>query len=448
MKEKGQNIPRNYNADIKLAIRAEGKYIIDEDGKRYFDGCSGALVNNLGYGVSEIIEAMYEQLKTINFAHPSRWRNKKTEEAASLLAEFAPDGMNHIWFVSGGSEAIESAIKLARQYYCERDKMSYGKRLIIGRWNSYHGSTIGCMAVSGNIPRRKIFSPMFMDHPKIPEHYCYRCPYEKEYPGCNLMCAEELQKTINSYGSENIAAFIAEPVVGSAVGALRPPDEYWPLVRKICTENDILLIADEIMTGMGRTGKEFCVNHWDIVPDIITSAKGITAGYSPAGGVIIRDEIMNAIKIGSGHFMHGHTYNANPVTAAAIVEVVKYIRANKIIENVEVQGQLLNKELSKLKSIPIVGDIRGIGLMYGIEIVADASTKETFPISVKASSVVTQECAERGLIVYPYMGMVNRGAGGDNLLIAPPLNVTEEEILNLIKILKEGLNAASDKLLK
>jgi len=295
--------------------------------------------------------------------------------------------------------------------------------------------------------RRRIFSPMFKEHPKISPHYCYRCPHDLAYPGCKLRCAHELEDLIQREGADNIVAFIAEPIVGSSVGALVPPNEYWPLIREICSRYDILLIADEIMTGIGRTGKAFCVDHWGVVPDIIVSAKGMAAGYVPTGGIFVKEEIAETIKMGSGHFQHGYTYNANPVSSAAVTAVLQFIKEHHLIANAETQGKLLGEQLARLTALPIVGEVRGKGLMWGIELVADRVTKEPFPLSLRASGRVAAECMKRGLVVYPGGGMVN-GVAGDNLLVAPPLIVTEDQIMEIVSIIKQSLAAASDYLLK
>ncbi|MBN2050544.1 MAG: aminotransferase class III-fold pyridoxal phosphate-dependent enzyme [Spirochaetales bacterium] len=447
MKKQGLNIPRNYNTAAPLAVRAEGIYIYDENDKRYIDGCCGALIANIGYCVPEVVEAIVKQLRTLNFAHPSRWKNEAIETAAEKLAELTPGDLNNIWFVSGGSEAIESALKLARQYYVERDGKSSSKHLFIGRWNSYHGGTLGCMAVAGNMSRRKIFSPLFMEHPKIEPHYCYRCPFGLQYPACDIRCARQLEETILRMGAESIVAFIAEPVVGSTVGALVPPVEYWPLVRDICNRYDILLIADEVMTGMGRTGKAFCLDHWDVVPDIIASAKGMAAGYMPAGGIFVSNTLMDVIKKESGNFAHGHTYNANPLVGAAVSAVVDYIKKHNLIENAAKQGERLEEEIRSLEEIPIVGDLRGLGLMRGVELVADKKTKKPFPAKEKAAALVAAECMSRGLVIYPSSGMVNGGTAGDNFLLAPALTVTEGQIVEIVGILRESLTAAAELLL-
>ena len=446
MAGKGINIPRSFTMRLPMADRSEGIYIFDENGKRYIDGCSGALISSIGHSVLEVVEAVCMQMRTLSFAHPSRWRNRATEEAAEAVGRIAPGDMKFVWFVSGGSEAVESAIKLVRQYFVERDGESSAKHLIVGRWNSYHGATLGTIAVGGNVSRRRVFTPMFMEHPKIPPHYCYRCPYGKTYPGCGLPCAHELERVLDREGAENVAAFIAEPIVGSTVGALAPPDEYWPIVREICDRRDILLVADEIMTGIGRTGKAFCVDHWGVVPDIITSAKGLAAGYAPTGAMIVREPIIEAVKRGSGSLINGYTYNANPVSCAAVAAVLGYIEKHGLIENARVQGELLERSLAELSDNPVVGEIRGKGLMRGIELVADKKSRTPFEPGAKAAGVMARECMERGLVIYPSGGMVD-GVSGDNFLVAPPLVANADQVREIAAILAESLDAASKILL-
>lgn len=443
----GKVFQRNFKATMSLVARGEGIYLYDEEGKRYLDGCSGALISNIGHCVPEVIEAITEQLKKIEFAHTSRWRNKAAEEAADEIASIAPEGMDYVWFVSGGSEAVESAVKLARQYFIERDGMHTSKALVIARWNSYHGSTIGTMALGGSIPRRRIYSPLFKEFPKIVAHYCYRCPFDKKYPGCGVACAHQLEDLLKNIGSQYISAFIAEPIVGSTVGALTPPDEYWPIIREICDRYDILLIADEVMTGFGRTGANFCVNHWDVVPDIIATAKGMAAGYVPTGGIIVRNEIAETIRGGSGAFVHGYTYNGNPVSGAATTAVLRYMKEHDLVANARIQGEKLGKGLKEIEaSNPIVGEVRGKGLMWGVELVMDKESRRPFPKGKGAAGLATKECLERGLVIYPGGGMVD-GIDGDNFLIGPPLVITSEQVDELLAKLEEGLAEAAKKLL-
>ncbi len=444
--EYGSMIPRSYKTALRKAVRGEGMYLFDEEGKAYIDGCCGALLSSVGHGNKEIADAIYKQLTTLEFAHPSRWYNDATMEASKEVASITPDGLNYVWLVSGGSEAIESALKLARQYFVERDGEGSSKYVMIARWNSYHGSTIGTMGLAGSMARRRTFFPLYQDHPKIASHYCYRCPYGLSYPSCDLRCAHALEHEIRRIGQQYVAAFVAEPIVGSTVGALHPPKEYWPIVRDICSRYDVLLIADEIMTGIGRTGKNFCLNHWNVTPDMICSAKALSGGYSPVGALIAKDEIVESLKKGSGAFQHGHTYNANPVTAAAVTATLRLIKREKLVENAALQGERFCKKLETLYQIPIVGEVRGMGLMRGIEIVANQSTKEAFSASVNAAGVVTGECFKEGLVIYPGRGQID-GIEGDQFLVAPPLTVTESEIDEIFMRLERGLRSASDKLL-
>lgn len=445
MSGKGCLFPRDFKTEKPMAVRSEGIYLFDDSGKRYIDGCSGALISSIGHSVPEVVEEIAAQLKTMSFAHPSRWRNSAAEDAAAEVAALTPGDLNYVWLVSGGSEAIESAVKLARQYFVERDGGNSQKHQVIARWNSYHGSTIGTMAVGGNMPRRRLYSPLFKEHPKIEPHYCYRCPFELEYPSCGVRCAHRLEEEIKKIGPQYVMAFLAEPVVGSSVGALNPPDEYWPMVRDICDRYDILLIADEVMTGFGRTGKAFAVNHWNVVPDMIVAAKSMAAGYVPTGGVMASEKIVDAIRNGSGAFVHGHTYNGNPLSGAAVAATVRFMKKHNLFENAALMGERLANGMKQLEDIPIVGQVRGLGLMRGMEVVADRETRRPFPKSARASAAVAAECMKKGLIVYPGSGMAD-GVEGDNFMVAPPLVVSAEQVDEILSLLREGLEAAVTKL--
>jgi len=439
--------PRSFKANYLKASHGENIYIYDEDGNQFIDACCGALVTNLGHAVPEIADAITAQMGKLEFAHPSRWSCGIVEEAAAAVAAFSPGDLNQVWFVSGGSEAIESAVKLARQYYVERDGKGSAKHLTIGRWNSYHGSTIGTMAIAGSMGRRRTFFPLFRESPKVAATYCYRCPFGLSYPACGVRCAKQLEEEIRRIGAEYITSFIAEPVVGSTVGALTPPEEYWPMVRAICDKYDIMLIADEVMCGCGRTGKNFAVDHWNTVPDIIATAKGLAAGFVPTGGIIVKEYITDAIRQGSGSFGHGHTYNGNPVSAAAVLAVMKYMKEHGVVENAARVGAKFGEGLKKIgEANPIVGEVRGRGMMWGFELVKDKATREPFAKSVGAAVVATKECIAQKLIIYPGSGMVD-GLEGDNFLIGPPLITTEEQASAILERLEAGLAAAAKKLL-
>ncbi|MDL2263604.1 aminotransferase class III-fold pyridoxal phosphate-dependent enzyme [Synergistaceae bacterium OttesenSCG-928-I11] len=439
--------PRSFKTNYIQAERGEGIYIVAKDGKKYIDGCSGALISNLGHAVPEIADAVASQCRKLEFAHPSRWQCDIVEEAATAIAEFAPEGLENVWLVSGGSEAIESAVKLARQSFYEMGGEYAGKYITIARWNSYHGSTLATVSLGGSMARRRPYFPMFLEMPKIQPHYCYRCPFGLEYPKCGMRCAYQLEHEIRRIGANYVSAFLAEPIVGSTVGALTPPDEYWPIVREICDKYDVVLIADEVMTGCGRTGENFCVDHWKVKPDIIATAKGLAAGYVPTGGIIANDKLLEPIKKGSGAFMHGHTYNGNPVSAAAVVAVMKYMKEHDVVGNVKRNEHIFKEGLEKIKAEnPMVGDVRGKGYMWGVELVKDKAKKEPFEKTKGASGVATKACIEQGLIIYPGSGMID-GVEGDNFLLAPPLVTTEAQARQIVEMLAAGLASAAKQLL-
>ncbi len=429
---KGKNIPRSFLANNPLAVRAEGIYIYDDTGKDYIDGCSGALVSNLGHGVKEVIDDLCKQMQTLEFAHPSRWDHEASVEATELIGELTPGDLNYCWFVSGGSEAVESAIKMARQYFVERDGQDSPKHKLISRFCSYHGSTLGGMSVGGSTNRVKTYQPLLTPSAKLPATYFYRKPDGFTDAEFGAHCANALETEILNLGPENVLAFLAEPIVGSAGGAIVPDDDYWPRIRIICDKYDVLLIADEVMTGFGRTGKAFGVDHWEVIPDIIASAKGMAAGYIPTGGIFVKEKIIETIKQGSGGFIHGHTYNANPLSCRAVASVLSYIKRNNIIDNVYDNGKVLGRGLEAIaQENPYIGDIRGKGYMWAMEIVADKNSKMPFEAGNKATAKAMAACLDNGLIVYPG-GCHISGLDTNIVLIAPPLVTTQDEVGKLL----------------
>ncbi|MDD4364571.1 MAG: aminotransferase class III-fold pyridoxal phosphate-dependent enzyme, partial [Synergistales bacterium] len=318
--------------------------------------------------------------------------------------------------------------------------------LIIGRQNSYHGSTLGTLGIGGNVNRRRLFMPMLFDHPKIEAPYCYRCPYGATYPGCGIRCAEELDRTIRRIGARYIAAFVAEPVGGSTAGALVPPEEYWPRIREICTVHDVLLIADEVMTGCGRTGRNFAVDHWGVVPDLIGTAKGLAACYYPVGALIVSDRVAEAFRKGSGVFAHSHTFNGMPAASAAVVAVLEYMKKHRLAERAARWGELINKEwVPELVTQDLVGDVRGKGLLWGLELVKDRVSKEPFPAAAGVASRLKALALERGMTLYPGRSMVD-GERGDNVIVAPPLVIAREEMARVREILLDSLKALAREL--
>jgi len=442
--ETGHVFYRSPAKKYPMAVRSEGIYIYDSEGKRYLDGSSGALVVNIGHGVREVAQAMAEQCSRLAFSHGSQFTSEPQEKLAALLAEMAPGDLDYAYFTSGGSEATETALKLARQYHLERGKVRKSK--VIARWTSYHGNTIGALSMSGNPGRRRPYSPLLLDFPHIPPAYCYRCPFGMAHPQCDLKCAQTLEDEIVRQGAENISAFIAEPVVGASAGALPAPEGYFQRIREICDRHDVLFIADEVMCGCGRTGRDFAIQHWDVVPDILVTAKGLASGYAPLAATIVRREIHQAFEKGSGQFVHGHTYGGSPLSCAVGFSVLRLVREWGLTGRAAEQGDYMRSRLEELRKYPFVGDIRGKGLMLGIEFVKDRGTKEPFPPEIRFNSRVGSTAFANGLITYPGGGSVD-GSRGDHLLLGPPLVITRAEIDELVATLDLTLDRVSREFL-
>ncbi|MDR7072293.1 aspartate aminotransferase family protein [Fictibacillus barbaricus] len=431
--------------DYPVISHGKGIYLYDKDGKQYIDGSSGAITANIGHGVEEIAEAMWNQAKHVSFVYRSQFTNEAAERLAEKLAEYAPGDLNSVFFVNSGSEATETALKIAIQYFQEQG--IHTKNKVLSRWTSYHGITLGALSMSGHPLRRQRFSSLLEDFPVAPAPYCYQCPLKDTYPGCGVRCADELETIIQAIGPEQIAAFIVEPVIGASGGAIVPPDEYYTKIRSICTKFNILMIADEVMTGMGRTGKMFAMEHWDVIPDIITLGKGMSAGYTPMAATIISDRVMKEIENGSKIIMGGHTFSANPQSAAACLAVIQFMERNSLIENTETIGEYLLNSLQRLQwKHSIIGDIRGKGLLCGVEFVKDPITREPFEISSKVTERLLSICFEKGLLVYPAVGGVT-GFSGDSILVSPPLIITKEQVNDIIDILDHAVGELTSLLI-
>ena len=425
--------PRNLKLSYPVAVRAEGVFIEDASGKRYLDGCGGAVVCSIGHGVQEIADVMTAQARRLAFAHSSQFVTREAMDLTARIAALAPGDMKEtgrVYLVSGGSEAVETGIKLARQYHVERGRP--GKHKVIGRWQSYHGSTLGALSVTGNAARRDLYLPMLPPSPHIAPSFCYRCPLGLDYPECAVSCIDELETAIRQEGPDTVAAFMAEPVVGATLGAVPTVKGYFERARAICDEHDVLLIADEVMTGVGRTGRNFGIDHYGVVPDLIVTGKGLSAGYAPLGAVIARGHIVEALARGRGYFEHGFTYSANPLSAAIGSAVLKYIEDHDLIAAAASLGKVLGKRLEELKKRHrIIGDVRGLGMMWGIEIVKSRSTKEPFPPGLRVSRRLYEASLEEGLMIYPGTG-TREGRDGDHCIIAPPFTITRSELDDLV----------------
>ncbi|MHB8524980.1 MAG: aspartate aminotransferase family protein [Candidatus Acidiferrales bacterium] len=438
--------PRNFHATYPEAVRGEGCFIFTADGRKILDACGGAAVVSIGHGVESVAHAIGEQARHLAYVHSSQFTTRAAGELARRILELAPkhfrespDGPSRVFFTSGGSEATETALKVCRQYFLERGQPE--RTEFISRWQSYHGSTLGALAVSGNIKRRAPFAPLLRDWPHIDPCYCYRCPLNLRYPECHVACATELDDALGNFPNGRVAAFIVEPVSGATLGASVPPSEYLPRIAEICRRREILLIADEVMTGMGRTGKPFAVDHCDVQsgvePDIILLGKGIASGYAPLGAVLVTGRIARVIEKGSGAFLHGFTYSAHPVSTAAGLAVLDYMAEKNLFARVAPAGRELLAALAPLKDCPIVGDIRGAGLLLGIEFVRDATTKDPFPADARIASRIYAAALDRGVLTYPIQGCVD-GTRGDHILIAPPYVISTGEI----QFLADALRAA------
>lgn len=430
--------PRYFGKSYPRAVRGEGCYLFDAEGKKYLDAAGGAAVVTIGHGVAAIGEAMAAQARRLAFAHTSQFLTEEAERLAARLRELAPANFREgrVFFTSGGSEAIETAIKLCRQYWLERGQPR--RTRIVSRWQSYHGATLGALALSGNVKRREPYAPLLPEWGHIAPCYCYRCPLGLTYPTCDVACADELEKFIASVGPDTVAGFIAEPVVGATLGAVVPPDGYWQRLAEICRRHGLLLIADEVMTGMGRTGKNFGVEHWGIEPDLIVVGKGIASGYAPVGAVLVSDRVVETIARGSGHFEHGFTFSAHPVAMAAGLAVLDHLEQKRLLPRVAPAGEELRAALEPLKKLPLVGDIRGRGLLVGIEFVKDAATHAPFPPEARVAERISQAALAEGVLTYPIQGCAD-GVAGDHLLLAPPYIISSDEIRSIARALEAAV---------
>jgi len=428
-----------------MASRCDGAYIYDVNGKRYLDACGGAAVSNLGHNNPQVIAAISQQLSTLSYAHSAFFTTQALEDLADLLTSLAP-GMDKALFLSGGSEANEAALKLCRQFFVESGKLE--KKLFIAREQSYHGNTLGALSVGGNEWRKQDFRPLLKQAHHISPCYEYRLKNDKEssYQYGQRM-ANELETKILSLGAENVAGFIAETVVGATVGAVPPVEGYFKRIREICDQYDVLLILDEVMCGIGRTGTMFAYETEDIIPDMVTSAKGLGAGYQPIGALLCQEYIINVIRNGSGFFQHGHTYMGHASAVAGALATLQVIQNNQLLKNVAKQGKRLMALLNqKLGHHPHVGDIRGRGLFIGIELVIEKITKQPFPAEFKINKKIKNEAMHQGLMCYPMGGTID-GQQGDHILLAPAFIITDSQISNIADIITTVINTITEELL-
>jgi adenosylmethionine-8-amino-7-oxononanoate aminotransferase len=432
---------RNANDVMPIAVGGNGIELIGRDGKRYIDASGGAAVSCLGHGHPAVLAALRRQLDALAYAHTSFFTTQAAEELADRLIEDAPSGLDHVYLVSGGSEAIEAALKMARQYFVERGEPR--RRHIIARRQSYHGNTLGALATGGNPWRRAPFEPLLIETHHIDACYAYRLQDAGESnEAYAARAAQALEHKIIELGADQVIAFVAETVVGATAGAVPPVADYFKRIRAICDRYGVLLILDEVMCGMGRTGTLHACEQEDISPDLMTIGKGLGGGYQPIGATLLSSEIFAAFSQGSGFFQHGHTYIGHPMAAAAGLAVQKVVRSEGLLANVAAMGQHLRRRLSeRFSNHHHVGDIRGRGLFCGVELVADRGTKEPFDHALKLHARVKREAFARGLMVYP-MGGTADGIRGDHVLLAPPFIVNNEQVDTIADRLGYSIDAA------
>lgn len=443
MSSKSHVFHRAPKISMPTAVKGDGVYIIDSQGKRYLDGSGGAAVSCLGHSDPDVIAAIKHQVDAISFAHSGFFTSEPAEELADFLmtraARGMPGGMRAAYFVSGGSEAVEAALKMARQYHLERKEPTRSR--FIARRQSYHGNTLGALAVGGNVWRREPYAPLLMDVSLISPCFAYRDKRddesEHEY---GQRVANELETEILRLGAENVAAFIAETVGGATAGVIPPVAGYFKRIREICDQYGVVMILDEVMSGMGRTGTLFACEQDGVTPDIVCIAKGLGAGYQPIGATLVTEKVYDAFVGGSGAFLHGHTYMGHPTACAAALAVQKKIEKLDLLKAVNVQGDLLVDKLhARFGNHANVGDIRGRGLFQGIEFVADRTTKATFDPAAKLNARIKKHAFEEGLICYPGGGTAD-GARGDHVLLAPPFIITDAQLDELVDKLAHAVD--------
>jgi len=428
-------------------VRGEGVELVDDQGLRYLDAASGVGVTCLGYSAGEVVDAMREQASTLQYLHALRFEAPSAQQLADVVASVLPGDLDQVFFASGGSEANESVIKFVRQYWLERGQPERWK--VIGRRPSFHGNTLATLSVGWHAGRRQRHAPLLLPMPHIAAPNSYRgCEYCRSAGngGCTAACAAQLEDAILQAGPETVAAFIAEPVVAAAGGVLVPPPGYFEAIREICDRHQVLFVADEVFTGFGRLGTWFGMERFGVLPDIMVFAKGITAGYAPLGGFAVRTALVEPFRQGSGRFEHNFTYSAHPIAAAVGVAVVGILQRDHLVERVAAAEPLFARLLrDQLSELPVVGDVRSIGLMAGVELVADAGTGQPFPASAGVAALATRLALDEGVIVYPCSGGVD-GEAGDYLILAPPFVSSDDDLEQMVQRTGRALRRLADEL--
>lgn len=430
--------------DYPTIVRGEGIYLFDEQGRRYIDGAAGASNVTLGHGREDISRVLGEQARTLAYAFSVHFNNAPAQEYAARLTAVAPGDLDKAYFVSGGSEAIEVAMKVARQYHLLRGNAR--KQVMIARWGGYHGATLGAMSLTGIPGNRAPFAPWLADFPHITPCYPYRCRLAGCGGRCNLACADDLEQTIIRCGPENVAAFFCEPVPNATIACGLPPLEYYARIREICDRYDVLFVADEIVNGFGRSGKLFAIEHWDVIPDLLVFGKGASSGYVPLGGVLMRGAIGATFADAGEVFNHIFTYVNNPLAMRVGIEVLDIIEREEILAHAAEMGTHMESRAQALATHPSVGQVRAFGMMLGIELVRNKQTREPFPAGVGFSKAVARKMLERGLNGGATQGCADY-VNGDDIRFYPPLTISREELDELVDIVDVALGEAEAELM-
>jgi len=435
---------REIGRDYPTVDRGEGVYVYDSEGRRYIDGAGGIFVINLGHGSPAVEAAMLRQFRRIAFAHTGHFTSEAEQRFSDRLLALAPAGFSKVWMSTSGSAANETALKLARHYHLITGNEQ--KARVIARWNSYHGSSIGALSMTGQTRRREPYEPYLLDFPHIEPPYCYRCPFGKTPDSCQIDCAEELDRTIRRIGARYISAFIVEPVSGGPLGALPASDGYFGRIREVCDRHNVLMIVDEVVTGAGRTGRKLGIDHAGVVPDLITLAKGIGGGFVPIGATLVHERIYAAFESTGTSFRHGETFAGHALTAAIGSAVLEEIERSDLVTRAARMGDLLARHLEKLRDLPVVGDIRGKGLLRGIELVRDKTTKAPFPREQQVAERIADEAMRQGLLLVAGGGCVD-GVDGDTITLAPPYTIEPGQIRSITEILSTAISSVGQQAL-
>jgi len=435
-----RNITRTYPA----AVGGDGAEISDDKGVTYLDGAGGVFVAILGHSPHEVAQAISDQVLALNYAYTGDFTTAAEARLADQLVRIAPPGFSKVWLTTSGSTANEAAMKLARQYHLLRG--SAEKTRVVSRRHSYHGSTMGALSMTGTPPRRRPYEPYLLDFPKVEPPNCYRCPLALTYPSCGAECADEIERSIATVGAQYVSAFITEPVAGGPLGALATPPEYLQRARDACDRNDVLLIVDEIVSGLGRTGDWFGVQESGIVPDIITLGKGLGGGFVPVGAVLVHERVYQAFESAGTSFLHGESLTGHVLLGAAGSAVIDYIENNDLLRRVRERGEYLQKRLQAAEELPLVGQVRGRGLLRGLELVRDKATRRPFPRADRiAERVVEAAAGEKVLLLAGSAGA--DGVDGDTVVVAPPYVVTEEQVDRIVEVLCAAIRQVAAEVL-